>query len=282
VQSLREMRGAVIDMDGVLWAGRQPLPGLLPFFDALLQCQVRFILATNNSSLTPEQYVAKLAAMGVAVSIDKILTSAQATASYLRPRVGQSGARVFPIGEDGVLQALTATGFQICGLYETPTDYVVVGMDRGLSWDKLATATLNIRAGAVFVGTNPDVTLPTERGITHGNGAILAALQAATGVRPIVIGKPEPIMYQQALERLGTDPACTVAIGDRLDTDILGAARAGLPSVLVLTGISRREDLATAPAKPTWVRADIRELTSELLAPATPGASRGLAVQPEV
>jgi 4-nitrophenyl phosphatase len=282
VQTLRQMRGAVIDMDGVLWAGRQPLPGLLPLFHALRQGQVRLILATNNSSLTPEQYVAKLAAMGVAVTVDEILTSAQATASYLRTRVGQGGARVFPIGEDGVLRALTATGFQICGLYETPTDYVVVGMDRGLSWDKLATATLNIRAGAVFVGTNPDVTLPTERGITHGNGAILAALQAATGVTPIVIGKPEPIMYQQALERLGTDPAYTVAIGDRLDTDILGAARAALPSVLVLTGISRREDLAAAPAQPTWVLADIRELTANLLAPATPGASRELAVQPEV
>jgi 4-nitrophenyl phosphatase len=260
------MRGAVIDMDGVLWAGRQPLPGLLPFFDALRQCQVRFVLATNNSTLTADQYVAKLAGMGVAVSVDEILTSAQATASYLQPRIAAGGARVFPIGEDGVLRALTAAGFQICGLYEKPTDYVVVGMDRGLSWDKLATATLNIRAGAVLVGTNPDVTFPTERGITHGNGAILAALQAATGVRPIVIGKPEPIMYQQALERLGTDPAYTVAIGDRLDTDILGAVRAGLPSVLVLSGISRREDLAAAPAQPTWVLEGIRELTAELLA----------------
>jgi len=260
------MRGAVIDMDGVLWAGRQPLPGLLPFFDALRRCQVRFVLATNNSTLTADQYVAKLASMGVAVSVDEILTSAQATASYLKPRLGAGGARVFPIGEDGVLQALTAAGFQICGLYETPTDYVVVGMDHGLSWDKLATATLNIRAGAILVGTNPDVTFPTERGITHGNGAILAALQAATGVKPIVIGKPEPIMYQQALERLGTDPAYTVGIGDRLDTDILGAVRAGLPSVLVLSGISRREDLAAAPGQPTWVLEDIRELTAELLA----------------
>jgi 4-nitrophenyl phosphatase len=265
VNSLREMRGAVIDMDGVLWAGRQPLPGLLPFFDCLRQCGVRFVLAPNNSSMTPDQYVGKLAGMGVAVSTGEILTSAQATASYLKPRLASGGARVFPIGEDGVLQALTAAGFQMTGLYETTADYVVVGMDRGLTWDKLATATLNIRAGAVFVGTNPDVSLPTERGITHGNGAILAALQAATGVKPIVIGKPEPIMYQQALERLGTDPEFTAGIGDRLDTDILGAVRAGLPSVLVLSGIARREDLAAAPAAPTWVLNDIRELTAELL-----------------
>src|SRR6266498_20460 len=118
------MRGAVIDMDGVLWAGGQPLPGLLAFFDALRFCQVRFVLATNNSTLTPDQYIAKLAGMGVAVSVDEILTSAQATASYLRPRLGPGGARVFPIGEDGVLQALTAAGFHISGLYETPTDYV--------------------------------------------------------------------------------------------------------------------------------------------------------------
>jgi 4-nitrophenyl phosphatase len=282
VQTLSQMRGAVIDMDGVLWAGRQPLPGLLPFFDALRQRQVRIILATNNSSLTPDQYVAKLAGMGVEVSVDEVLTSAQATASYLQPRIGAGGASVFPIGEDGVIQALSATGFRITGLYETGAEYVVVGMDRGITWDKLATATLNIRAGATFVGTNPDVSLPTERGITHGNGAILAALQAATGITPTVIGKPEPIMYQQALERLGTDPDYTVAIGDRLDTDILGAVRAGLPSVLVLTGISQRADLPSAPAQPTWVLADIRELTGELLAPATHGSSRGLAAQPAV
>ncbi len=262
--ALGDMRAAVIDMDGVLWEGDRPMPGLVEFFDALRQRQIRFVLATNNASRTPEQYLAKLARMGVTATADEIFTSAMATAFYLSER-SPAGARLYVIGEDGLLRALGERGFTFCELYQNGADYVVVGMDHGLSWDKLATATLNIRAGAVFVGTNPDVTLPTEHGITHGNGAILAALQTATGVAPIVIGKPEPTMYQQALRRLGSDPALTVGIGDRLETDILGAVRAGLPSVLVLSGVSRREDLDTVAYRPTWVKADIQEITQELV-----------------
>jgi 4-nitrophenyl phosphatase len=263
--SLSEMRAAVIDMDGVLWAGNQPMPGLVAFFDAMRRRLIRFVLATNNASQTPEQYIAKLARMGVTVTPDEIFTSALATALLLRERSPQ-GTQVFAIGEDGLVRALTDCGFTLGGLYQNGADYVVVGMDRGLSWDKLATATINIRAGATFVGTNPDLTLPTEHGITHGNGAILAALQAATGVRPLVVGKPEPTMYQQAMRRLGSDPALTVGIGDRLETDILGAVRAGLPSVLVLSGVSRREDLEKVDYRPTWVLEDIREITKELMA----------------
>jgi 4-nitrophenyl phosphatase len=253
-------------MDGVLWAGDRPLPGLEAFFAALRARAVRFVLATNNASRTPEQFVAKLAGMGVTVARDEILTSALATAQFLRRADGDGRPeRVFAIGDDGVRQALSEAGFALCDLYDLRAEVVVCGMDRGLSWDKLATATLNIRAGARFVGTNPDTTLPTERGLTHGNGAILAALEAATGVQPIIVGKPEPIMYEQALLRLGADPAVTVAIGDRLETDILGAVRAGLPSLLVLSGISTTAELATVPYRPTWVIRDIGEVTRVLV-----------------
>jgi 4-nitrophenyl phosphatase len=264
MNSLHDMRGAVIDMDGVLWEGDRPLPGLVELFNALRRRQIRFVLATNNASRTPEQYVAKLARMGVTVAADEIFTSSLATAIYLRER-SPSGARLYVVGEDGLLRALSEAGFTFCDLYQNGAEYVVVGMDRGLSWDKLATATINIRAGAIFIGTNPDVTLPTEHGITHGNGAILAALQTATSIAPIVIGKPEPTMYQQALRRLGTDPALTVGIGDRLETDILGAVRAGLPSVLVLSGVSTRGDLKTTGYQPTWVLDSIVDITRELL-----------------
>jgi 4-nitrophenyl phosphatase len=263
MEALRDLRAFVIDMDGVLWQGERPMPGLGEFFQTLRERQLRFVLATNNASQTPEQYVAKLAGLGVDVQRDEVLTSAQATALYLRQQ-SPNGSRVFAIGEDGVQQALAEQGFSLGGLYEVGAQYVVCGMDRGLSWDKLATATLNIRAGAGFVGTNPDLTLPTERGVTHGNGAILAALQAATGVAPVVIGKPEPIMYQQAMARLGVDPAVTAAIGDRLETDILGAVRAGIRSVLVLSGIATRDQLAGLDYQPTWVMQDIREVTRAL------------------
>jgi 4-nitrophenyl phosphatase len=259
------IRAFIIDMDGVLWEGRRPLPGLAEFFAALRTGGYGFILATNNASQTPEQYLAQLAGFGVSVARDEVLTSAQAAALYLRRR-HPAGARVFPIGEEGVRQAFTEQGFTLTGLYEPGAELVVVGMDRGLSWDKLATATLHIRSGAAFVGTNPDRTIPTERGITHGNGAVLAALQAATDRAPLIIGKPEPTMYHLALERLGVTAAEAAAIGDRLDTDILGAARAGMRSLLVLTGVSQRADLAGAEAQPTWVMDDIQAVTRALLA----------------
>jgi 4-nitrophenyl phosphatase len=261
--SLKNVRAFIIDMDGVLWEGRRPLPGLAVFFKTLREQRLRFILATNNASQTPEQYQAKLAGFGVSVAREEVLTSAQAAAQYLAERA-RNGRRVFAIGEDGVRQAFGERGFTLCDLYDLSADYVVCGMDRALSWDKLATATLNIRAGAQFVGTNPDRTFPTERGIAHGNGAILAALQTATDVAPLIVGKPEPTMYQMAMARLQVDPAHTVAIGDRLDTDILGAVRAGIRSLLVLSGVSTAADLHRSDIKPTWVMRDLQEVTQAL------------------
>ena len=243
MESIHDLRAFIIDMDGVLWEGDRPMPGLADFFQTLRERRIKFVLATNNATKTPEQYVSKLAGMGVTVAREEILTSAQAAALYLRQsldrdlRQSANGTKVFAVGEDGVRQALAELGFALAGLYEVDAQFVVCGMDRGLSWDKLATATLNIRAGAKFIGTNPDTTLPTERGITHGNGAVLAAIQAATGVAPIIMGKPEPIMYQLAMARLDADLATTAAIGDRLETDILGAVRAGIRSVFVLSGV---------------------------------------------
>jgi 4-nitrophenyl phosphatase len=268
------IRALIIDMDGVLWHGPQPMIGLTDFFQILRERQIPFILATNNASLTPEQYVIKLAKMGVSVTLNEILTSGMATALYLAEQADPSSTRIFVIGEDGVRKPLLDRGFTLTGLYEVNNsnkadlnkgaDIVVCGKDETLTWDKLATATLNIRSGAKFIGTNADTTLPTEHGVTHGNGAILAALQAATGVTPTIIGKPEPIIYQQALAILGVEAAATVAIGDRLETDILGAVRTGIRSIMVLTGISSEQDLNTSSYQPTWVMQDIRSITQAL------------------
>ncbi|MBI3241712.1 MAG: HAD family hydrolase [Chloroflexi bacterium] len=255
--SLTSIRHLIIDMDGVLWHGETALPGLVEFFAFLRRRAIRFILATNNASQTPDQYVAKLEQMGVAVTRDEILTSAQAAAIYLSG-IAPKGEPVYTIGEAGVTQALAEQGFT---LSDGEANYVVVGMDRGLTWEKLAQATLNIRAGATFIGANPDTTLPTERGIVHGNGAVLALLQTATEVAPVIVGKPQPIMYQQALARLGGSLADTVALGDRLETDILGAVNAGLRSILVLSGISSREHLAGVNYRPDWIFTDIADLT---------------------
>ena len=258
--NLRDLHAFLIDMDGVLWLGESPLPGLADFFHLLRHRSLRLVLATNNASRTADEYVLKLARMGVQVVRKEVLTSSVAAALYLKD-IASPGARVFVIGEEGLTQALAETGFILSA---DGSEYVVVGMDRGLTWDKLAQATLNIRAGAGFIGTNPDLTLPTERGLTHGNGAILAALQAATGVAPTIVGKPEPILYRQALALLGADPARTAAVGDRLETDILGAVRAGISSILLLSGVTRREDLAAREYQPDWVFEGLPELTAAL------------------
>lgn len=268
IQSFSDIRALIIDMDGVLWHGDQAQAGLVEFFRTLRELNLPFILATNNASMTAEQYVGKLAGMGVTVSLNEILTSGMATALYLSQRYPPLSTRIFVIGGIGARQPLLDMGFTLTGLYETESDQradlVVSGLDRELTWDKLATAALNIRAGAEFYATNGDVTLPTERGVVPGNGATLAALQAATGVAPTVIGKPEPIIYQQALALLGVELQYTVAIGDRLDTDILGAIYTGIRSVMVLSGISTESDIEFVEYRPTWVLPDIQAITRAL------------------
>jgi 4-nitrophenyl phosphatase len=266
-----DVRGLIIDMDGVLWHGDAAQPGLIEFFQTLRELKLPFILATNNASQTAEQYVAKLAKMGVTVDLAEILTSGMATASYLSERYCPQQTKVFVIGSDGLRQPLLEQGFSLTGLLDDDAsqtaDMVVCGLDKELSWNKLATAALNIQHGAAFYGSNGDATLPSERGPLPGNGATLAALKASTGVTAITIGKPEPIIYQQAFSLLATSPEHTIAIGDRLDTDILGAVRAGIRSLLVLSGISTLEDIEAVDYQPTWIMRDIGELTHVLRQP---------------
>ncbi len=254
--SLAEIRHLIVDMDGVLWRGNEPVEGLVDFFDLLRQREIGFVLATNNASQRPDQYMNKLARFGVTVGPEHILTSAQATADYLAS-IAPPGARVHVLGMEGLRDALTAGGFT---LVEEGAEYVVVGWAIDLTWRKLAVAALQIQAGATFIGTNPDVTFPSEVGPVPGNGAQLAALQAATGVAPLVIGKPEPWLYQEAMRRLGATPETTAVIGDRLDTDIAGGVRAGLRTILVLSGTSNESDLRASPVRPDLVAADIGEL----------------------
>jgi len=265
------INGLIIDMDGVLWHGSEPLPGLNDFFDTLRQRSLPFVLATNNASLTAIQYIAKFASFGVTVSENEILTSGIATASYLAEHHPPELTRIYAIGESGLLEPLIEQGFELTGLDEIRDpfqnigpDLVVLGLDRTLTWQKLSTATLNIRSGAHFYGTNADTSLPTEKGITIGNGSILKAIEAATGRKPTTIGKPKPIMYQQAMKMLHTSPEETLAIGDRLDTDILGAINAGTRSILVFSGISTQQDLTQSSYAPTLVMQDIREITLAL------------------
>jgi 4-nitrophenyl phosphatase len=257
---VRDFRHLIVDMDGVLWRGNKPMPGLREFFALLRRHHIEFILATNNASQTPEQYVAKLARFGVEIPLECVMNSAQAAAAYLST-IAPPGTRVYFIGQQGTRQALERRGFVLTDETGAGAAYVVVGWDQDLTWDKLKTAALLIHGGAGFVGTNPDTSFPTERGPVPGNGAQLAALEATTGVAPTVIGKPEPWMYEEAMRRMGARPETTAVIGDRLNTDIAGGARAGLTTILVLSGIATEADLAASPVKPDLVFADIQNLT---------------------
>ena len=200
--------------------------------------------------------------MGVHVTPEEILTSAQATGSYLY-KIAPKRSRVFVIGGDGITNAIRDHEFVIT---EDDPDYVVIGIDKNITWEKLNTAVMNIRAGAKFIGTNPDTTYPTENGVGVGNGAILAAVKVATGISPLVIGKPETPIYEQALQRLKSNSSDTLMIGDSLDTDILGAQRAGINTLLVLTGVTTLEMSKASVVQPDLVLTGLPEITSGLLA----------------
>jgi 4-nitrophenyl phosphatase len=250
------LRHLIVDMDGVLYRGYEPIPGTRDFVDFLREREIGFVLATNNSTRTPQQCVAKLAGMGVTVHADEVLTSSLATASYLAS-VATPGTRVFVVGQDGLRTALRDAGFD---LVEDEAEYVIVGMDFTICYERLAQATLLIRAGAHFVGTNPDRTFPSERGIVPGAGSLLAFLEAATDVPPVTIGKPGTAMIDQALARMGARPNTTAMLGDRLETDILAGRRAGLLTLLVLSGVTDRALLAKSEIQPDLVFRDVAHL----------------------
>lgn len=248
---------ALLDMDGTLYRGQTALAGvreLLAFFD---EQQIAYACVTNNSTLTPEQYEAKLAKMGLQVSAARVITSSVATRRYLEERAPR-GTRTYAIGMRGLHEALFGDGYFV--LDEQRPEYVVVGLDSEATYAKFRIATLAIRAGAAFIGTNPDLTLPTEEGLLPGAGALLALLRASTGMEPTVIGKPGPTMLHAAVQLLGADPARTLVIGDRLDTDIAGGRAAGLATALVLTGVSTAAEAKTTPHTPDLIYADAPDL----------------------
>jgi 4-nitrophenyl phosphatase len=255
-KALAALRHLIIDMDGVLYLGSQAIPGTAEFLDFLRQRGIGFILATNNATRTPQQFVDKLASMDVRVQPQEILTSSLATAGYLAG-IAPAGTRVFMVGEKGLRSALVDAGFE---LVDGDAEYVVVGMDFHVCFDRLRDAALRIRAGAKFIGTNPDRTFPSEIGIVPGCGSLLALLEAATDVKPVIIGKPETAMVEQALAKLGAEAATTGMLGDRLETDILAGQRAGLPTLLVLSGVTKREMWAESEIQPDLVFDDIAHL----------------------
>ncbi len=236
--TLADITHLIVDMDGVLYVGDRPMPCLREFIAFLRERPIPFVLATNNSTRTPQEYVDKLAGMGVQASPAEILVSGQATARFLA-REYSPGTRVHVFGMPALKQAMTDEGFVLA---DEDVQLVVASMDRGVTYEKLKRACLLIRRGARFIATNLDPTNPSEEGLIPGTGSMIAALATASETRPTAIGKPEPTMYQLAMEQMGARPETTAALGDRVDTDILGGKRAGLTTLCVLSGSSDRAE----------------------------------------
>lgn len=254
--------GFIFDMDGVFYRGEHPLPGSRELLPALRQAGLSFILLTNNATLTSDDVSRKLARMGIVPPPDSILTSAGATAEYLREHHPEGGS-VYVIGEAALVSSVAAVpGFRLDGWQP---GYVVVGLDRQFNYDAMQRACSAIRRGARFMATNTDATLPVEGGeFWPGAGSIVAALRTCSGVEPLVIGKPSVYMADMALKRLELPADRVLCVGDRLDTDILFGARAGLKTALVLSGVSTRNDIPEAAAAPDYVFDDLPTLMRAL------------------
>ncbi len=241
--------GLLIDLDGVVYAGREPIPGGAEFLAEARRRGLKFLLVTNNSTASPAVVADRLRGMGIDVAADEILTSAQAAAAYVRAHSGP-GARVRVIGEAGLQEAVLQEGLVLAPDAESSiVDCVLVGLDRAFTYASLTCATRAIVAGARFVATNTDALLPIEGGqVIPGAGSIVAAIQTATAVTPVVVGKPQPGLFEHGLRRLGgMHPEQVAMIGDRLDTDIVGGRRAGLRTILVLSGVTTAAELEAAP-----------------------------------
>lgn len=256
---LSRIRTVLLDVDGVLYRGQTVLPGvsdLLAFFD---QRDITSICITNNGSLTPRQYQHKLAGMGIPMAVERVVTSALVTGHYLRETYPR-GTSVYAIGMGGLHEAIFGDAYFVEQAQQPRV--VVLGPDFAVTYEKLKLGCLAIRAGADFVLTNPDLTLPTEDGLVPDAGSLSAALQAATDTMPVVVGKPEPPMFHTALALVHGHAETALVIGDRLETDIAGARKAGLHSALVLTGVSRRDELVTTSHQPDAVYTDLPALLS--------------------
>lgn len=250
----------LLDLDGVLYAGASAVPhAARALREVRAELGVKVAFVTNNASRTPAAVVEKLRTVGVDAVEADVVTSAQAGAALLAERL-PTGSAVLVVGGEGLRQAVADRGFEIVSAAAAEPAAVIQGFSPDVDWRCLAEATFAVRAGATFVATNTDRTIPTDGGIGPGNGLLVGVVEQATGVRALVAGKPQTPLMVESLRRTGaTRP---LVVGDRLDTDIAGANAAGLPSLLVLTGVSGLADVLTAvPAeRPTFIGADLRAL----------------------
>ena len=254
------IKALILDMDGVVWRSDAPIGDLTAIFARIRQRGLKFVFATNNGTLTPEEYKSKLAKLGVEIDPSQIVTSALGIAFMLSQKFPR-GTKIFVIGEGGIRVALEENGFEVLSVEDAPqAQAFVMGIDRTINFQKVAEAALLVRAGIPFYTTNTDRTFPTPRGEIPGSGAWLSVITTATGIDPIIAGKPFPYLMELSLERLGTKKEETLVVGDRLETDIAAGQAVGCPTALVLSGVSTKAQAEAWKPAPDVIAESLSEL----------------------
>jgi len=260
-EPLAQVRCFLLDMDGTIYLGEKLLEGALEFIDLLHQRGCDYLFLTNNSSKDSQQYVDKLARLGLLVSRDKIMTSGEATAMHVQRQ--KPGARVYVVGTEAFENEFRARGFVLTD--EMP-DFAVLGFDTTLTYDKLWKLCDLVRAGVTYIATHPDYNCPTETGFMPDIGAMIAFVKASTEREPdLIVGKPNSLLVEYAAERTGIPASEMCMIGDRLYTDIALGATADIPTILVLSGETQAHEVSNSPHRPTYIFQDIREVADYLI-----------------
>ena len=253
--NIKEKNGFICDMDGVIYHGNRLLKGVVEFVDWLKSEKKNFIFLTNSSERSPKELSQKLERLGITVDESHFYTSALATASFLASQCPNGSAYV--IGDTGLTNAIYDAGFL---MNDINPDYVVIGETRGYNYEKIERAMKLVLNGAKLIGTTPDLTGPVENGVVPSTRALVAPVELATGVHCYYIGKPNPLIMRHALRKLGCRREETIIIGDRMDTDIVAGIESEIDTLLVLSGVTKVEDLPKFPYRPTTVLNGVYEI----------------------
>lgn len=245
---MKQYKGYLIDLDGTMYRGTEKIEDAFLFVEKLRENNIPYLFVTNNSTQRPEQFAKKLEDFGLPTMTEQVFTTSMATANFLHER--KPGADVYVIGGEGIRHALLEKGFNLVD--HERADAVVIGLDQEITYEKLAVACLAVRNGALFLSTNGDIAIPTERGMLPGNGALTSVIAVSTQVEPIFIGKPHSIIVDQAIEQLNVEKSETLMVGDNYDTDILAGINAGIDTLIVHTGVTTKEGLKEKDKQPTY------------------------------
>ncbi len=255
MESIKNKIGFICDMDGVIYHGNRILDGVEAFVNWMIENNKKFVFLTNSSERTPHELSMKLERMGLTVSADHFYTSAMATAEFLHTQ--KPGCTAYVIGEAALSKALYDHGIY---MNDVNPDYVVVGETRTYSFEKLEKAIELVNKGAKLIGTNPDITGPTEKGIMPATGALIAPIEIATNKKAYFVGKPNPLMLRHGLKKLNCHSEDIAFIGDRMDTDIIAGIESNIDTVLVLSGVTSIEDIDSFPYRPKYILNGVGEL----------------------